>query len=182
MCRSPDGSAVADSHVAREIPKDDDGGDVDPTIPSFNLGISQDEIDMSDSLSPKTVDVDGGLLVPIRVIEFMCYMLNDLPCKRFEAEIYCVNPMILGRIMTPTNLENFQDKDNPVYVGLKECWGPDVILFDKQQAARRHTLFFPICLEHHWWMYAFHPKSQNLWALDSIFRPPLTEHRKNVDR
>ncbi|MED6137532.1 hypothetical protein PIB30_065802 [Stylosanthes scabra] len=60
--------------------------------------------------------------------------------------------------------------------------GPEVILFDKQQAASRHMFFFPICLEHHWWMYAFHPKSQNLWALDSIFRPPRTEHRKNVDQ
>ncbi|MED6137531.1 hypothetical protein PIB30_065801 [Stylosanthes scabra] len=65
---SPDSSTTADSYVAREIPKGDDDGDVGPIRPSFNLGISQDEIDVSVSLSPKTVDVDGGPLVPIRVI------------------------------------------------------------------------------------------------------------------
>ncbi|MED6109023.1 hypothetical protein PIB30_029758 [Stylosanthes scabra] len=240
MCRSSNGTTPADPHVAREIPKDDDGGDVDPTMPSFNLGINQDEIDVSGRLSPETIDVNGSPLVPIRVIippdfneverervyrwvmddkepknviidwykespgmeirrdelwslkgrewinsrviEFMCFMLNDLPCKRFEKEIYYVNPMILGRIMTPTNVEKFENKDNPVYVGVKECWPPEVILFNKQHAARTHTFFFPICLEHHRWMYAFHPESQSLWALDSIFRLPLTEHRKNVDR
>ncbi|MED6218277.1 hypothetical protein PIB30_025368 [Stylosanthes scabra] len=68
MCRSPNGTAPANLHVAREIPKDDDGGDVDPTMPSFNLGINQDEIDVSGRLSPETIDVDGSPLVPIRVI------------------------------------------------------------------------------------------------------------------
>ncbi|MED6208202.1 hypothetical protein PIB30_042859 [Stylosanthes scabra] len=65
---SPNGTAPDDPHVACKIPKDDDGGDVDPTMPSFNLGINQDEIDVSGRLSPKTVDVAGSPLVPIRVI------------------------------------------------------------------------------------------------------------------
>ncbi|QHO59691.1 uncharacterized protein DS421_3g101130 [Arachis hypogaea] len=116
-----------------------------------------------------------------RVIECMCALFNGLPAKRFQEDFYCINPMILGRVMTPMNVEKFEDKHNSEYVGLAECWGNEIRLFNKVEAAKRHTFFVPICLDNHWWLYAFHPKSATFFALDSLVRPPLTDHRVKVD-
>ncbi|QHN87607.1 uncharacterized protein DS421_16g556580 [Arachis hypogaea] len=74
-----------------------------------------------------------------RVIECMCALFNELPAKRFQEEFYCINPMILIRVMTPMNVEKFKDKHNSEYVGLAECWGNEIRLFNKVEAAKRHT-------------------------------------------
>ncbi|XLT37874.1 hypothetical protein HN873_069166 [Arachis hypogaea] len=74
-----------------------------------------------------------------RVIECMCALFNGLPAKRFQEDFYCINPMILGRVMTPMNVEKFEDKHNSEYVGLAECWGNEIRLFNKVEAAKRHT-------------------------------------------
>ncbi|XLR24110.1 hypothetical protein S83_052010, partial [Arachis hypogaea] len=77
-----------------------------------------------------------------RVIECMCPLFNGLPAKRFQEEFYCINPIILGRVMTPMNVEKFEDKHNSEYVGLAECWGNEIRLFNKVEAAKRHTAKF----------------------------------------
>ncbi|XP_052118649.1 polyadenylate-binding protein, cytoplasmic and nuclear-like [Arachis duranensis] len=39
--------------------------------------------------------------------------------------------MTLGRVMTPMNVEKFEDKYNSKYVGLTQCWGNEIHLFNK---------------------------------------------------
>ncbi|QHN95149.1 uncharacterized protein DS421_18g607040 [Arachis hypogaea] len=73
-----------------------------------------------------------------RVIECMCALFNGLPAKRFQEDFYCINLMILGRVMTPMNVEKFEDKHNSEYVELAECWGNEIRLFNKVEAAKRH--------------------------------------------
>ncbi|XLU26146.1 hypothetical protein S245_062212, partial [Arachis hypogaea] len=65
------------------------------------------------------------------VIECMCALFNGLPAKRFQEDFYCINSMILGRVMTPMNVEKFEDKHNSEYVGLAEYWGNEIRLFNK---------------------------------------------------
>ncbi|QHO18915.1 uncharacterized protein DS421_11g324530 [Arachis hypogaea] len=84
------------------------------------------------------------------VIECMCALFNELPAKRFQEEFYCINPMILGRVMTPMNVEKFEDKYNSEYAGLAECWRNKIRLFNKVEAAKRHMFFVPIYLDNHW--------------------------------
>ncbi|XLT42595.1 hypothetical protein HN873_035199, partial [Arachis hypogaea] len=45
-----------------------------------------------------------------------------------------------GRVMTPMNVEKFEDKYNSEYAGLAECWRNKIRLFNKVEAAKRHMV------------------------------------------
>ncbi|XLU67762.1 hypothetical protein S245_026815, partial [Arachis hypogaea] len=71
-----------------------------------------------------------------RVIECMCAIFNELPAKRFQEEFYCINPMILGRVMAPINVEKFEDKYNSDYdcrvfvIKFMDSWNSETLDMD----------------------------------------------------
>ncbi|KAL4396778.1 hypothetical protein AHAS_Ahas01G0125900 [Arachis hypogaea] len=94
---------------------------------------------------------------------------------KFKDDFYCIPLGILEMVLQKRNLDSFREGPTVSYVGLGPQFGADSRYFDKATASLRKWLFFPVCIDHHWWMYAFKIPKRRLWILDIRFQGRIIE-------
>ncbi|QHN78365.1 ubiquitin-like-specific protease [Arachis hypogaea] len=103
----------------------------------------------------------------------------------------CVQPLMTqnrcGLRMTFTetvlqkrNLDSFREVPTVSYVGLDPHFGGDTRFFDKIAASMRKWWFAPVCIDHHWWLYAFEIAQKRLWVLDSMYTGEPNNERLKI--
>ncbi|QHO30224.1 uncharacterized protein DS421_8g231430 [Arachis hypogaea] len=71
-------------------------------------------------------------------------------------------------VLQKRNLASFREDPTVSYVGLGPHFGDDSIFFDKIAASMQKWWFAPVCIDCHWWLYAFEIAQKRLWVLDSM--------------
>ncbi|KAL4350590.1 hypothetical protein AHAS_Ahas10G0157200 [Arachis hypogaea] len=103
----------------------------------------------------------------------------------------CVQPLMtqnhcgLGMTFTETvlqkrNLDSFREVPTISYVGLYPHFDDDSRFFDKIVAFMQKSWFDPVCINHHWWLYAFEIAQKRLWVLDSMYSGEHNNERLKV--
>ncbi|RYR42151.1 hypothetical protein Ahy_A08g038611 [Arachis hypogaea] len=98
----------------------------------------------------------------------MCSTFNDSESLRFKDDFYCIPFGILETVLQKRNLASFREDPTVSYVGLGPHFGDDSIFFDKIAASMQKWWFAPVCIDCHWWLYAFEIAQKRLWVLDSM--------------
>ncbi|RYR58533.1 hypothetical protein Ahy_A05g024352 [Arachis hypogaea] len=106
--------------------------------------------------------------VTSNIVQWMCSTFNDSESLRFKDDFYCIPPGILETVLQKRNLASFREDPTVSYVGLGPNFGDDSIFFDKIAASMRKWWFAPVCIDRHWWLYAFEIAQKRLWVLDSM--------------
>ncbi|RYQ83038.1 hypothetical protein Ahy_B10g101654 [Arachis hypogaea] len=107
--------------------------------------------------------------VTSNIVHWMCSTFNDPESLRFKNDFYCIPPEILETVLQKRNLDSFREVPTVSYVGLGPHFGDDFIFFDKIAASKRKWWFAPVCIDRHWWLYAFEIYQKRLWVLDSMY-------------
>ncbi|QHO54088.1 uncharacterized protein DS421_2g53600 [Arachis hypogaea] len=115
------------------------------------------------------------------IILWMCYIFNGTASSRFRRDFYCVCPGILEMVMHQRNLDAFHDTAVPVYIGLGANFGEDTRFFNKVEAAKRKWWLIPICLNNHWWLYAFEVANKRMLVLDPMHSEAPDAGRNKLD-
>ncbi|QHO41256.1 uncharacterized protein DS421_5g144230 [Arachis hypogaea] len=109
------------------------------------------------------------------IIQWMCSTFNDSASLRFKDDFYCIPPRILEIVLQKRNLDFFREVLTMSYVGLGPQFGDDSRYFDKIAASMRKWWFVPVCIDCHWWLYAFEIAQKRLWVLDTAFQGRIIE-------
>ncbi|KAL4299757.1 hypothetical protein AHAS_Ahas17G0132800 [Arachis hypogaea] len=62
----------------------------------------------------------------------------------------------------------FREVPSLSFVGLGPQFGEDFRYFDEVAASKRKWWLFSVCIDRHWWLYAFEIPQKRLWVLDSM--------------
>ncbi|QHN95746.1 uncharacterized protein DS421_18g612360 [Arachis hypogaea] len=106
--------------------------------------------------------------VTSNIVQWMCSTFNDSESLRYKEDFYCIPPGILETVLQKRNLASFREDPTVSYVGLGPHFGDDSMFFDKIAASMRKWWFAPVCIDRHWWLYAFEIAHKRLWVLDSM--------------
>ncbi|MED6174459.1 hypothetical protein PIB30_069215 [Stylosanthes scabra] len=68
-----------------------------------------------------------------------------------------------------------------IEVGIGPHFGSNKRFFDKKEAAKKEWWFVPTCNRAHWYLYALHIPTKNLFVLDSMHDEPFDDLRKIID-
>ncbi|RYQ85461.1 hypothetical protein Ahy_B10g105025 [Arachis hypogaea] len=96
------------------------------------------------------------------IVQWMCSTFNDSKSLRFKDDFYYILPGIW-------NLDSFKEAPTVSYVGLGPHFGDDSRFFEKIEASMRKWWFARVCIDRHWWLYAFEISKKRLWVLDSMY-------------
>ncbi|KAL4288216.1 hypothetical protein AHAS_Ahas19G0264000 [Arachis hypogaea] len=66
-------------------------------------------------------------------------------------------------------LQEFWEIPTVSFVGLGPHFGDDSIFFDKIAASMQKWWFALVCIDRHWWLYAFEIAQKRMWVLDSMY-------------
>ncbi|KAL4359512.1 hypothetical protein AHAS_Ahas08G0084800 [Arachis hypogaea] len=97
----------------------------------------------------------------------------------------CVQPFIIvaETVLQKRNLDSFREVPTVSYVALGPQFGDDSRFFDKIAASMRKWWFAPVCIDHHWWLYAFEIAQKRLWGriIEDMAKVsmPAYEHTEN---
>ncbi|QHN83230.1 uncharacterized protein DS421_20g702920 [Arachis hypogaea] len=72
-------------------------------------------------------------------------------------------------VLPKRNLDSFKEAPTVSYVGLGPHFGDDSRFFEKIEASMRKWWFARVCIDRHWWLYAFEISKKRLWVLDSMY-------------
>ncbi|KAL4350771.1 hypothetical protein AHAS_Ahas10G0175300 [Arachis hypogaea] len=112
--------------------------------------------------------------VTSNIVHWMCSTFNDPESLRFKNDFCCIPPEILETVLQKRNLDSFKEVPTISYVGLGPHFGDDSIFFDKI------AWFAPVCIDHHWWLYAFEIYQKRLWVLDSMYTAESSNERLKI--
>ncbi|MED6210301.1 hypothetical protein PIB30_062813 [Stylosanthes scabra] len=68
-----------------------------------------------------------------------------------------------------------------IEVGIGPHFGTNKRFFDKKEAAKKEWWFVLTCNRGHWYLYALHIPTKNLFVLDSMHNKPFDDLRKIID-
>ncbi|RYR18526.1 hypothetical protein Ahy_B03g063155 [Arachis hypogaea] len=111
---------------------------------------------------------------------WMCSTFNDSKSLQFRDDFYCIPPGILETVLQKRNLDSFREVPTVSYVGMGPHFGDDSRYFDKIAAFMRKWWFVPVCIDRHWWMYAFEIAQKRLWVLDSMYSGEHNDDRSKI--
>ncbi|RYR65338.1 hypothetical protein Ahy_A03g011270 [Arachis hypogaea] len=114
------------------------------------------------------------------IVQWMCSTFNDSELLRFKNDFYCIPPRILETVSQKRNLNSFREVPTVSYVGLGLHFGDDSSFFDKIAASMRKWWFAPVCIDRHWWLYAFEIAQKRLWVLDSMYTGEHNNERLKI--
>ncbi|KAL4275371.1 hypothetical protein AHAS_Ahas20G0100500 [Arachis hypogaea] len=114
------------------------------------------------------------------IVHWMCSTFNDSDSLRFKDEFYCIPPGISETVLHKRNLDSFREVPTVSYVGLGPQFGDDSMFFDKISASMRKWWFAPVCIDRHWWLYAFEITQKRLWVLDSMNTGKSNDERLKI--
>ncbi|QHO53747.1 uncharacterized protein DS421_2g50690 [Arachis hypogaea] len=118
--------------------------------------------------------------VTSNIIHWMCSTFNDSESLRFKNDYYCIPSGILETVLHKRNLDSFREVPTVSYVGLGPHFGDDSIFFDKIAASTRKWWFALVCIDRHWWLYAFEIYQKRLWVLDSMYTGEPNSERLKI--
>ncbi|QHO45977.1 uncharacterized protein DS421_6g183370 [Arachis hypogaea] len=78
------------------------------------------------------------------------------------------------------NLDSFREVPTVSYVGLGPHFGDDSRYFDKIAASMQKWWFVLVCIDRHWWLFAFEIAQKRLWVLDSMYSGEYNDDRSNM--
>ncbi|KAL4373637.1 hypothetical protein AHAS_Ahas05G0101700 [Arachis hypogaea] len=83
----------------------------------------------------------------------MCSTFNDSESLRFKNDFYYIPLRILETVLHKRNLDSFREVP---------------------------TWFAPVCIDRHWWLYAFEIYQKRLWVLDSMYTGEPNNERLKI--
>ncbi|MED6165783.1 hypothetical protein PIB30_102925, partial [Stylosanthes scabra] len=112
------------------------------------------------------------------IVDWICHTSNVGTSKRFKERFYCVPTGILEIIINTKNVGMYIRQH--IEVGIGPHFGSNKRFFDKKEAAKKEWWFVPTCNRGHWYLYALHIPTKNLFDLDSMHNEPFDDLRKII--